>query len=468
MSNFINDNFLLNNARGKDLYFNYSKSKPIIDYHCHIPVKDIAGDTQFKNLSHIWLYGDHYKWRAMRTAGVDEEFITGKASDYDKFMAWAKVVPKTLGNPLFHWTHLELKRYFEVDDFLNEETADKIWNLSKDRLQDNELSARNIIRNMKVEVVCTTDDPADDLKYHQKIAADDSFSPIVLPAFRPDNAMNIGDADSYQNYLKRLSDAAGQSINSYDDLLSVLQQRHDYFHDNGCRLSDHGLEAVYVEDFTLSGIRDIFRKSLDNKPLTKSEIAKFKSAVLLEMAKMDHASGWVQQYHLGAIRNNNTRMYRKLGPDTGYDSMGDFNHAIPLSRFLDRLDTNDQLTKTILYNVNPTDNALFATMIGNFQDGRTPGKMQFGSGWWFLDQKNGIENQVRTLANMGLLSHFVGMLTDSRSFMSYPRHEYFRRVLCNMIGDDIEKGLIPDDLDLVGSMISDISYNNAKNYFDFY
>jgi len=468
MSNFINDNFLLNNARGKDLYFNYSKSKPIIDYHCHIPVKDIAGDTQFKNLSHIWLYGDHYKWRAMRTAGVDEEFITGKASDYDKFMAWAKVVPKTLGNPLFHWTHLELKRYFEVDDFLNEETADKIWNLSKDRLQDNELSARNIIRNMKVEVVCTTDDPADDLKYHQKIAADDSFSPIVLPAFRPDNAMNIGDADSYQNYLKRLSDAAGQSINSYDDLLSVLQQRHDYFHDNGCRLSDHGLEAVYVEDFTLSGIRDIFRKSLDNKPLTKSEIAKFKSAVLLEMAKMDHASGWVQQYHLGAIRNNNTRMYRKLGPDTGYDSMGDFNHAIPLSRFLDRLDTNDQLTKTILYNVNPTDNALFATMIGNFQDGRTPGKMQFGSGWWFLDQKNGIENQVRTLANMGLLSHFVGMLTDSRSFMSYPRHEYFRRVLCNMIGDDIEKGLIPDDLDLVGSMISDISYNNAKNYFNFY
>ncbi|HKJ45394.1 MAG TPA: glucuronate isomerase [Balneolales bacterium] len=468
MSNFINDNFLLNNARGKDLYFNYSKSKPIIDYHCHIPVKDIAGDTQFKNLSHIWLYGDHYKWRAMRTAGVDEEFITGKASDYDKFMAWAKVVPKTLGNPLFHWTHLELKRYFEVDDFLNEETADKIWNLSKDRLQDNELSARNIIRNMKVEVVCTTDDPADDLKYHQKIAADDSFSPIVLPAFRPDNAMNIGDADSYQNYLKRLSDAAGQSINSYDDLLSVLQQRHDYFHDNGCRLSDHGLEAVYVEDFTLSGIRDIFRKSLDNKPLTKSEIAKFKSAVLLEMAKMDHASGWVQQYHLGAIRNNNKRMYRKLGPDTGYDSMGDFNHAIPLSRFLDRLDTNDQLTKTILYNVNPTDNALFATMIGNFQDGRTPGKMQFGSGWWFLDQKNGIENQVRTLANMGLLSHFVGMLTDSRSFMSYPRHEYFRRVLCNMIGDDIEKGLIPDDLDLVGSMISDISYNNAKNYFDFY
>ncbi|HKJ34482.1 MAG TPA: glucuronate isomerase [Balneolales bacterium] len=468
MSKFIDKNFLLNNDKGKDLYFNYSQDMPIIDYHCHIPVKDIAEDTQFKNLTHIWLYGDHYKWRALRTAGIDENLITGDASDYDKFKAWAKIVPKTLGNPLYHWTHLELSRYFGINKLLNGDTADEIWENCNDQLKEEKLTARNIIRNMNVEVVCTTNDPTEDLHYHQQLASDDSFPVIVLPAFRADNAMNIDQSDDFKLYLRKLGTAANKSINSYDDLLSVLQDRHDFFHKNGCRLSDHGLEVIYDADFTLSEVRDIFNKAFNDKPITLEESNKFKSAILLELAKMDHASGWVQQFHLGAIRNNNSRMYRKLGADTGFDSMGDYNHAVPLARFLNSLDANDQLTKTILYNVNPKDNALFATMIGNFQDGRIPGKLQFGSGWWFLDQKDGIENQIRTLANMGLLSYFVGMLTDSRSFLSYPRHEYFRRVMCNMIGDDIEKGLIPDDMELVGSMISDISYYNAKNYFDFY
>jgi glucuronate isomerase len=467
MSAFINEDFLISNEKGKDLYFNYSEDQPIIDYHCHIPVKDIADDTQFKNITHVWLYGDHYKWRAMRTSGIDEEYITGNASDFEKFKAWAQIVPKTIGNPLFHWTHLELKRYFFVDDLLNENTADKIWNICNNKLADDELSARNIIKRMNVEVICTTDDPVDDLKYHKKIAYDDTFDVKVLPTFRPDKALIIEKEDSYNSYLNELSSISGVTINTYDDLIDALQKRHDFFNENGCRLSDHGIEVMYAEDYSLNEIRDIFQKVLNGENTNALESAKFKSAVLYELAKMDHASNWVQQYHLGAIRNNNDRMYRKLGPDTGFDSMGDFNHALHLSRFLNRLDTSDQLAKTIIYNINPKDNAVFATMIGNYQDGSVPGKIQFGSGWWFLDQKYGIEAQLRTLANMGLLSYFIGMLTDSRSFLSYPRHEYFRRVLCNMIGDDIEKGLIPDDMGMVGSMISDISYYNARNYFNF-
>lgn len=467
MPAFITNDFLLQNDTAKTLYNNYAKGLPIIDYHCHIPVKDIANDTQFKNLTHIWLYGDHYKWRAMRTAGVDEKYITGRATDWEKFLEWAKVVPKTLGNPLYHWTHLELLRYFGIDELLNEKSAERVWKQCNELLAKPEFSARGIIKKMNVEVVCTTDDPVDNLEYHQQLAEDASFDVKVLPAFRPDKALGIGNPGEYQKWLDKLSDASGLSVKSYEDLLAALKQRHDFFHEQGCRLSDHGMETVYAEEYTEGEINDIFSKVLNGKSVDAQQQRKFNSAVLYEMGKMDHAKGWVQQYHLGAIRNNNSRMYRTLGPDTGFDSMGDFDQSRALSKFLDRLDTNDQLTKTILYNVNPVHNALFATMIGNFQDGSVPGKMQFGSAWWFLDQKDGIEAQLRTLANMGLLSHFVGMLTDSRSFLSYPRHEYFRRVLCNMIGEDIEKGLIPADMELVGSMISDICHNNAEEYFDF-
>ena len=467
MSAFITDDFLLHNDTAKALYNSYAEGLPIIDYHCHIPVRDIALDTQFKNLTHIWLYGDHYKWRAMRTAGVDEKYITGNATDWEKFLEWTKVVPKTLGNPLYHWTHLELLRYFGVDELLDEKSAKRVWKHCNELLSKPELSARGIIKKMNVEVVCTTDDPVDSLEYHQQIAEDASFDVKVLPAFRPDKALGIDNPEEYQKWLDKLSDASSLSVKSYGDLLAALKQRHDFFHEQGCRLSDHGMETVYADEYTESEVNDIFARALKGKIVDTKEHRKFSSAVLYEMGKMDHERGWVQQYHLGAIRNNNTRMYRTLGPDTGFDSMGDFSQARSLSKFLDRLDTNDQLAKTILYNVNPVHNALFATMIGNYQDGSVPGKMQFGSAWWFLDQKDGIEDQLRTLANMGLLSHFVGMLTDSRSFLSYPRHEYFRRVLCNMIGEDIEKGLIPADMELVGSMITDICHNNAEQYFGF-
>jgi len=467
MSVFITSNFLLNNEAGRTLYHDYAEGVPIIDYHCHIPVEDIARNTQFKNLTHVWLYGDHYKWRAMRTAGVDEKYITGNAPDWEKFLEWAKVVPKTLGNPLYHWTHLELLRYFDVDVLLNEESAGRIWKHCNDLLAKPEFSAKGIIKKMNVRVVCTTDDPVDSLEYHKQIAEDESFDVKVLPAFRPDKALGIEDPASYKEWLDKLSASSGMAIHSYKDLLAAIKQRHDFFHERGCRLSDHGMETVCADDYTEDEVNQIFSKALAGKNTTELEQRKFKSALLYEMGKLDHSRGWVQQYHLGAIRNNNSRMFRTLGPDTGLDSMGDFPQARSLARFLDRLDSGNQLAKTILYNVNPTDNALFATMIGNFQDGSVAGKMQFGSAWWFMDQKDGIEAQLRTLANMGLLSHFVGMLTDSRSFLSYPRHEYFRRVLCNMLGADIEKGLIPADMELVGSMIKDICYNNADKYFDF-
>jgi len=467
MSKFIHKNFLLQNKPAQKLYHNYAKGVPIIDYHCHLPVEEIAADKNFDNLTQIWLYGDHYKWRAMRTSGVDEKYITGDASDWEKFKAWAEVVPKTIGNPLYHWTHLELKRYFGVEKPLNADTAREIWDTCNEKLAKNKFSTRNIIRSMNVETVCTTDDPVDSLGYHEQIEADDSFKIKVLPAFRPDKAMAVDDIESYKKYLDKLSEVSGVTIDSFENLLIAIKNRHDFFHEHGCRLSDHGIERVYADDYIDSELEEIFAAILDGRLPDESDRRKIKSALLYEFGKLDHARGWVQQYHLGALRNNSTRMFRQLGPDTGFDSMGDFNHARSLSNFLDRLDTEDKLTKTILYNVNPNDNALFATMAGNFQDGSVPGKMQHGSAWWFLDQKDGIEDQLRILANMGLLSEFVGMLTDSRSFMSYPRHEYFRRVLCNMLGDDIEKGLLPDDLKLVGSMVKDISYNNAKNYFDF-
>lgn len=464
---FIDDQFLLDNKSADILYHSYAESMPIIDYHCHIPPKEIADDLHFENITKIWLDGDHYKWRAMRTAGVDEKYITGSAVDRDKFIAWARTVPQTLGNPLFHWTHLELKDYFGIEELLNGDSAPCIWEKCNSMLKEDDLSTRGILKKMNVQVVCTTDDPVDSLEYHEKIAADKNFPVRVLPAFRPDKAMQVDKLPQFNLWVDKLEASTGKHIGRYDDFLGALKSRHDFFHEHGCRLSDHGIDRPYADDFTHSQVSRIFNTLRAGKPVNIADQSVFKSAMLYEFGVMDHQRGWVQQYHLGAVRNVNTRMYEKLGPDTGFDSIGDYDMAAPLAKMLDRLDRENHLTQTILYNVNPNDNPVMATMIGNFQDGSRPGKMQFGSAWWYLDQKNGIEDQLRTLANMGLLSRFVGMLTDSRSFLSYPRHEYFRRVLCNMLGSDMEKGLLPDDIELIGAMIRDICYNNAKYYFDF-
>ncbi len=467
MKKFLDSDFLLQNKTAEKLYFDYAEKMPIIDYHCHLPVKDIAENRQFKDLTEAWLEGDHYKWRAMRANGISEDFITGKnTSPEEKFKKWAETVPYTLRNPLYHWTHLELKRYFGISDLLNKETATGIFQEAGNKLRQENYSCKGLMRMMNVELVCTTDDPVDSLEYHQKII-EEGFEIKVLPAFRPDKAMAIENARTYNSYLEQLAEVAGTTILSYEDLLSALKNRHQFFHDRGCRLSDHGIETFFAEDYNEKEISEIFTKVRSGKDATLMEIRKFKTAMLVEFGKMDHRAGWVQQYHYGAIRNNNSFMYNKLGPDTGYDSIGDEPVAKNMSRFLNLLATENKLAKTILYNLNPADNELVATMTGNFQDGSVPGKLQFGSGWWFLDQKNGIEDQINSLSNLGLLSRFVGMLTDSRSFLSYPRHEYFRRILCNIIGSDVEAGLLPNDLSLLGKMVRDISYYNAKNYFGF-
>lgn len=465
---FITENFLLSNDIAIELYNRFAKDQPIIDYHCHVPPKEIAEDRKFENMTKIWLAGDHYKWRAMRANGVSERLITGDASDWEKFLAWAKTVPKTLRNPLYHWTHMELKRPFGISDILlNEKTAKEVWDRCNALLAKKEFSTRGIIKQMNVELVCTTDDPIDTLEYHQQIKNDKSFSVRVLPAFRADMAMNIERGKSFIAYLEKLGASVNFEINSYQKLIEALKVRHTYFHSQGCRLSDHGIETPYAEDYTDQEIQKIFKDALSGKPIDPMSVLKFKSAVLFELCLMDHSAGWVQQFHLGAMRNTNPMMYRILGPDTGYDSIGDFPIAQPLARLLGKLADRNALTKTILYNLNPADNEILATMIGNFQDGITQGKMQYGSAWWFLDQKDGIEKQLNALSNMGLLSQFVGMLTDSRSFLSYPRHDYFRRILCNILGDEMKKGLIPNDIELVGNMVSDICYNNAKRYFNF-
>jgi glucuronate isomerase len=463
---FITENFLLGSEAAKRLYHDYAKDLPIIDYHCHLPPDQIANDTKFANMTQIWLYGDHYKWRAMRTCGVDEKYITGDANDWEKFKAWAETVPKTLRNPLYHWTHLELKRPFDISDrLLNGQTAEGIWNECKEKLATDAFSTRGIIDRMNVEVICTTDDPTDSLSYHKQIQNDPTCKVKVYPTFRPDKGMAVENPAVFPEWIKKLSASTDIDIVTLEDFLAAIRSRHDYFASLGCRISDHGIEEIYADDYTGKEIEDIFAKTLNGKSLSQDEVRKFKSAMLYEFGIMDHEKGWVQQYHIGALRNNNTRMYRTLGPDTGFDSIGDFEMARPLARFMDRLDRDNKLAKTILYNLNPRDNELFATMIGNFQDGSIPGKMQFGSGWWFLDQKNGIEKQLEALSNMGCLSQFVGMLTDSRSFLSFPRHEYFRRVLCNLLGSEMEKSMLPYDLDLVGTMVKDISYNNAVRYF---
>jgi glucuronate isomerase len=465
MKKFIGENFLLASKTAQELYHDFAKEMPIIDYHCHLPPDQIAQDINFQNLTQAWLYGDHYKWRAMRTNGVDENYCTGNKSDYEKFEQWAATVPYTLRNPLYHWTHLELQRYFDVREVLSPATAKKIYNTATEQLQTKEYSIRNLLRKMNVKVVCTTDDPIDSLEYHKQIK-DDGFEIKILPAFRPDKAMNVDDAAAFNAYVGKVEAAANVSVSSYTDYTAALKKRHDFFASMGGAVSDHGLEQIYAEDYSDNEIRNIFDKIRGGSQLSQEENRKFKSAMLVEFAQWDHEKGWVQQYHLGALRNNNSRMMRQLGPDTGWDSIGDFSQGKALAAFLNRLDSNNQLAKTILYNLNPNDNELMATMIGNFNDGSVPGKIQFGSAWWFLDQKDGMTKQINALSNMGLISRFVGMLTDSRSFLSFPRHEYFRRIVCNLFGEEIENGELPHDMDWVGKVIQDICYNNAKNYFN--
>lgn len=466
MKKFIDENFLLNNKTAEVLYHQYAKDMPIIDYHCHLPPDQIAEDRNFENLTQVWLYGDHYKWRAMRANGISEEYITGNKSDWEKFEKWAETVPYTLRNPLYHWTHLELQRYFDVHDILSPATARKIYDECTAKLQTPEYSVRNLLRKMKVKVVATTDDPIDNLAFHQQIKKE-GIDIKVLPAFRPDKAMNADDLPSLVLYITKLEEVSAISITNFASYLQALKSRHDYFAENGCIISDHGLEQMYAAHYTEEEIEAIFENIITAKELSKKEILQFKSAMLYHFAVWDHEKNWVQQYHLGALRNNNSRLLESLGPDTGWDSIGDFKQGPMLSKFLDRLDSSNQLTKTIIYNLNPADNELIATMIGNFNDGSVAGKIQFGSSWWFLDQKEGMTRQINALSNMGLLSRFIGMLTDSRSFLSYPRHEYFRRLLCNLIGEDVENGELPEDMEWLGEIVKDICYNNAKSYFNF-
>ncbi|GAB2698759.1 uronate isomerase [Hymenobacter frigidus] len=466
MKPFLSADFLLKTATARTLYHEYAKPMPIIDYHNHLLPDQIAGDKQFENITQIWLSGDHYKWRAMRANGVSERYITGDASDWEKFEKWAETVPYTLRNPLYHWTHLELQRYFGITELLNKDSARRIYDECSAKLQTPEYSVQSLLKKMQVETLCTTDDPADSLEHHQALAAS-GFEVRVLPTFRADKAMAVDDVTSYNAYLDELGTAAAVGISTFADLETALRRRHDFFASVGCRLSDHGLEHIYAAEYTPAEVAASFRKIRGGGALTPAENHQFKAAMLVLLAEMDWEKGWTQQYHLGALRNNNSRMLRELGPDTGWDSIGDFPQGRALSTFLDRLDRQDKLAKTIIYNLNPADNDLIATMIGNFNDGSVAGKMQFGSGWWFLDQKDGMEKQLNALSNMGLLPRFVGMLTDSRSFLSYPRHEYFRRVLCNLLGNDVENGELPADMELLGRTVQNICYGNAKEYFGF-
>lgn len=466
MKNFLDKDFLLETPTAQRLYHDYAAALPIIDYHCHLPPDQIADNMNFQNLTQIWLNGDHYKWRAMRANGIGEEYITGNKSDREKFEKWAATVPYTLRNPLYHWTHLELQRYFDIHELLSPATAGKIYDECSEKLQSPEYSVRNLLKNKNVEVVCTTDDPLDSLSHHEKIKAD-NYDIKVLPAFRPDKAMDAGNVNALYSYISKLETISGNAISDFNDYLSELKKRHDFFAAHGGSVSDHGLEHLYAEKYTEDEVRAIFMKIRKEQVLTPQEIAQFKSAMLYHFATWDYEKGWVQQFHLGALRNNNTRALSQAGPDTGFDSMGDFSQGTALSKFFNRLESENKLTKTILYNLNPTDNELFATMAGNFNDGVTPGKMQLGSAWWFLDQKDGMIKQLNALSNMGLLSRMVGMLTDSRSFLSFPRHEYFRRIVCNLFGNDIENGELPNDMEWTGKVVQDICYYNAKSYFGF-
>jgi glucuronate isomerase len=463
---FIHEDFLLGTKQARELYHRYAKAEPIYDYHCHLPPDLIASNHQFADLTELWLGGDHYKWRAMRTNGVKENFVTGGASSREKFQAWAETVPHTLRNPLFHWSALELKRYFGVDALLDGKSAEGIWKKVNAKLP--KMRVHDLINMSNVAVVCTTDDPADTLAHHEAIARNPGkLKARVYPAFRPDKALAVSNPAGFNAWLDKLAGAAGakNGIKTFDDLLAALKKRHDDFHALGCRVSDHGLESALSEPCTHAQAKMVFDAVRGGRAATPEEATRYGSYLMLEFGKWDAARGWTKQLHLGALRNNNTRLLTKLGPDTGFDSMGDFPQAAALSRYLNALDSSDQLPRTILYNNNPADNYVLGTMIGNFQDGTIPGKVQFGSGWWFLDQKEGMEWQMNALSNLGLLSRFVGMITDSRSFVSYPRHEYFRRTLCNLLGADMAAGVIPNDPKWVGGMVKNICFANARDYF---
>ncbi len=462
---FITDDFLLHSEAARTLYHDYAKAQPIFDYHCHLSPKDIAEDRQFENLYQIWIDGDHYKYRAMRANGVDEKFITGDASDYEKFAKWAETVPYTLRNPLYHWTHLELKNYFGITTLLDSDSAQAIYNLCSNLLKKPEYSVKNILRKMNVAVVGTTDDPTDDLRYHKQLQ-DDKFEIRVLPSFRPDKATEIEKGQAFVDWIQKLEKTVGYSITDYSNLIKALQERHDFFHEMGCRISDHGHTNFYGEEYTDSEVNSIFSKALKGESVSVLEINKYKSAVLFELALMNKKKSWAQQFHVGAIRNNNAKMLQDIGPDQGFDSIGDLNMADNMSKFFGRLSQCDGLTNTIVYNLNPRDSEMFASMAANFNDGIVAGQMQYGAAWWFLDQKDGMEKQLDVLSNFGLLSRFVGMVTDSRSFLSFPRHEYFRRILCNVLGDEIQKGELPNNMKHIGTMVEAICYKNAVAYFN--
>jgi glucuronate isomerase len=459
----IHEDFLLHNKTAQRLYHTYAEDQPILDYHCHLPPPDVAANRQFQNLFEIWLEGDHYKWRAMRANGVDEKFVTGGVPPYEKFMAWARTVPYTLRNPLYHWTHLELKRYFGIEELLDESTGPRIWERANELLAGEDLRAHGILRRFRVRAVCTTDDPTDDLSCHRAIAAS-GLPTKVFPTFRPDKALNVHLPEVFNPWLAKLESASNTSIGTFADFRSALQKRHEFFHQMGGRLSDHGINYPFGEFAADREAAAIFDKARAGQAATPDEHARFGGFMMLEFGRWDAARGWTKQLHLGARRNNNTRRFRELGPDTGFDSIGDWPQIDALGAYLDRLDQENALPKMVLYDLNPSDNYAFATMVGNFQDGSVPGKIQFGSGWWFLDQKEAMTWQMNALSNCGLLSRFIGMLTDSRSFMSYPRHEYFRRVLCNLLGSDVEAGELPDSDELLGPLVRNICYGNAQSF----
>ncbi len=467
MSTFLTDDFLLETDTARELYHSFAKDLPIIDYHCHLSPELMAADHRFRSITEIWLEGDHYKWRAMRACGVSERLITGNASDFEKFEAWARTVPATLANPLYHWTAMELKRPFGISEALSPATARDIFDRCNEQLTGGDLTTMGILRSFRVAVVCTTDDPADSLEAHRQLALRPDPVTRVYPTWRPDKALGVDNVVAWNDWVDRLAAVANNAVDSWDALLSVLDQRHAEFHRLGCRASDHGLNRMHSAPFTDAEASTIFSRLRAGKAVSAVEAEVFRSALLHRMAILDHARGWAQQFHLGALRNTNTRMRGLLGPDTGYDAIGDFDQAEPLVRFLDNLDATDQLAKTILYNLNPAWNPVFATIAGCFNDGVTAGKMQFGAAWWFLDQLDGMEAQMRTLASVGLLSQFVGMVTDSRSFLSFPRHEYFRRLLCQMLGEEVRRGRLPQDVESLGALVTDICCRNALNYFGF-
>jgi len=464
MRNFMDEDFLLLNDTAVRLYHDYAKDMPIYDYHCHLNPKEIWENKQYNNITELWLYGDHYKWRAMRANGIEEKYITGDADDFEKFKKWASTVPYTIGNPLYHWTHLELQRYFGIYELLNEETAETIWNKANEMLKQEDFTPRGLIKKSNVKLVGTTDDPLDDLRYHEKIKTLDDFDTKVVPTFRPDKGLDIN-KDTFKDWVNRLEEIRGKEINSFEEYLDALEERINYFHERGCRLSDHSFEYVPYRQAHSEKLNEIFSKGRNQENISLEEEEAFKTAVMVFLGKQYAKLGWAMQLHIGAMRNNNTRMFRQLGPDTGFDSIHDHNIAYNLSRFLDALDVENALPRTILYTLNPKDNYVLAAMTGNFQGDGIPGKIQFGSAWWFNDQKDGMEEQMKVLANIGLLSRFIGMLTDSRSFLSYTRHEYFRRILCNIIGEWAENGEVPKDMDFLGKIVQDICFNNAKNYF---